>query len=294
MEILVIEDFFKGGRKLKIDVHVHILSPEFIADVETYKKRESHFCLIHTGPKVRYATAEDVLADMEKTGVDRTVVFGFPFKDIGLCREANDYIIKSVEKYPDKLTGFAVAPPLDPGCAAEIARCHDLGLKGVGELIPDAQQFDISDQDQMKNLVSVCKERNLPILMHANEQVGHYYPGKGETGPRRAFCFAQKNPELTIIYAHWGGGLFFYELMPELRKEMTHVYYDNAASPYLYSPQVYEAARTAGILDKVMLGSDFPLLSPSRYYKELSKTNLTEDEKEMVLGKNAQRVLFAQ
>lgn len=277
---------------MKIDVHVHILSPDFIKDVEKHKENEPHFKLIHSGPNVKYATAEDVIGDMEKTGVEKTVVFGFPFKDPGLCKEANDYIIESINKYRDKLIGFAVYPPLDPGFELEINRCYEKGLRGVGELIPDAQQFDISNQEHMKSLVDVCKERNLPLLMHANEQVGHYYTGKGETGPARAFNFAKDNPDLTIIFAHWGGGLFFYELMPEVRKALTNVFYDNAASPFLYYPQVYDAARAAGVLPKVMLGSDFPLLSPKRYFKEMEKAELSQEEKDMISGKTAASVLL--
>lgn len=280
------------AHSLLIDVHVHILAPGFIKDVEKYKKQEAHFALIHSGPKVRYATAEDLVANMDKTGVDKTVVFGFPFKDLGLCRETNDYIIESCRKYNDKLIGLALAPPLNPGFAREIIRCHEKGLKGVGELIPDAQHFDISDPEQMKPMVNLCRERSLPILMHANEQVGHYYPGKGKTGPTRAYAFAINNPDLTIIYAHWGGGLFFYEFMPELKNSLNNVYYDTAASPYLYIPQVYEAARLAGIIPKVMLGSDYPLLSPSRYFKEMDKTGLTGEEKAMIAGGNAARVFL--
>ncbi|RQD77059.1 MAG: amidohydrolase [Candidatus Syntrophonatronum acetioxidans] len=277
---------------MKIDVHVHILSPDFIKDVEKHKENEPHFKLIHSGPNVKYATAEDVIEDMKKTGVDKTVVFGFPFKDPGRCREANDYIIEVTSKYNDKLIGFAVYPPRDSGFESEITRCCEKGLKGVGELIPDAQQFDISDQEEMKSLVSICKERNLPVLMHANEQVGHYYTGKGETGPVRAFNFAKNNPDLTIIFAHWGGGLFFYELMPEVRKTLTNVYYDNAASPFLYYPQVYDAARIAEVLPKVMLGSDFPLLSPKRYFKEMDKAALSQEEKDMVSGKTAASIIL--
>lgn len=276
---------------MKVDVHVHILSPDIIRDIDNRMAREKHFRLIHSGPKVKYATAEDVLQDMERTGVHKTIVFGFPFKDPGLCREINDYIIQVTRQYPRQLTGYAVAPPLDPGFEKEVSRCHEAGLQGVGELIPDAQHFDISDPGQVKGLVGVCRERGLPILMHANEQVGHVYPGKGDTGPTRAFKFARDNKDLTIIYAHWGGGLFFYELMPELRKELAHVYYDTAASPYLYYPQVYEAARLAGVLPKVMLGSDYPLLSPSRYFKEMAKTDLSPGEREMVEGKTAMAVL---
>ncbi len=275
-----------------IDFHVHILSPDFIRNVDSHKRDESHFGLIHDGPKVKYATAEDLIVNMDKTGVDKSIVFAFPFKDGGRCREANDYIIESCRKYRERLIGFALASPTDPGFEKEIARCIDAGLCGIGELIPDAQGFNISDSGQMRNLTGIARERDLPVLLHANEQVGHYYPGKGETGPLRAYKFAASNPELRIVFAHWGGGLFFYEFMPELKKGLSNVFYDTAASPYLYIPQVYEAARLAGITDKVLLGSDYPLLSPSRYFKDLDKTNLSSSEKEMIKGGNAASFLF--
>jgi predicted TIM-barrel fold metal-dependent hydrolase len=43
------------------------------------------------------------------------------------------------------------------------------------------------------------------------------------------------------------------------------------------------------VLDKVLLGSDFPLLSPARYYKEWAATSITEEEKAGIWGDNAIR-----
>jgi len=77
--------------------------------------------------------------------------------------------------------------------------------------------------------------------------------------------------------------------MPEVKESLRHVYYDTAASPFLFYPAVYETARLAGVLPKVLLGSDYPLLPPSRYYKEWAATNLNEEEKNGVWGENAAR-----
>ncbi|QSZ27311.1 amidohydrolase family protein [Aceticella autotrophica] len=279
---------------MKIDAHVHILSPDFIKDIKKNIERDQHFKLLHSNPKAKFAVAEDVLKDMDKTGIDKSVVFGFSALEMGMCREANDYIIDVVKRYPDRFIGFAIVPPKDPGMEKELVRCYEAGLKGVGEIIPDAVHVDISKQEEIGKFASLCRELKFPILMHSNETVGHYYPGKGKTGPDEAYLFAINNPDNIIIYAHWGGGLFFYELMPELQKDLKNVYYDTAASPYLYKPQVYEAARTAGVLNKVLLGSDFPLLSPSRYYKEWSQTNLTEEEKLKINGLNASSILLSE
>jgi len=54
---------------------------------------------------------------------------------------------------------------------------------------------------------------------------------------------------------------------------------------------VYETARLAGVLSKVVLGSDYPLLSPARYYKEWAATDLSEEELKGIRGENAARFL---
>lgn len=276
---------------MKIDVHVHILSPEFIREIEKNIDRDAHFKLLHDNPKAKFATAEDILNNMEQTGVDKSVVFGFSCLDMGMAREANDYIIDTVRRYPEQLIGFAIVPPQHPDMEKELLRCREAGLKGVGEVIPASVHTDISDQGQIGHFTAVCRELDLPILMHTNELVGHYYPGKGKMGPEQAYHFAINNPDNKIIFAHWGGGLFCYELMPEVHESLQHVCYDTAASPFLFRPEVYAAARLAGVLPKVMLGSDYPLLSPARYYKEWAATDLTDEEKKGIWGENAARFL---
>jgi predicted TIM-barrel fold metal-dependent hydrolase len=277
---------------VKIDAHVHILSPEFIRDIKRNLERDAHFKMLHESPKSKFATAETLLENMDKTGIDKSVVFGFSCLDPGMCRESNDYIIDVAKRYPDRLIGFAVVSPNDPGMEQELLRCHEAGLKGTGEIIPAAVHIDISDQSQVGRFAALCRELGFPILMHSNELVGHYYPGKGKMGPEHAYRFAAQNPDNRIIFAHWGGGLFFYELMPELHASLGNVYYDTAASPFLFRPDVYQAARLAGVLDRVLLGSDFPLLSPARYYKEWAATSLTETERDGIWGNNAARLLI--
>jgi len=133
---------------MNIDVHVHILSPDFIKDIKKNMDRDAHFKLLHDNPKAKFATAEDVLENMEKTEIDKSIVFGFSCLDPGMAREANDYIIETVKKYPDRFIGFAIYPPQDPGLEKELIRCSEAGLKGVGEVIPDAVHIDISDQSR--------------------------------------------------------------------------------------------------------------------------------------------------
>ncbi|HBI26633.1 MAG TPA: metal-dependent hydrolase, partial [Peptococcaceae bacterium] len=78
---------------MKIDVHVHILAPDFIKDLRNNMDRDKHFKLLHDNPKAKFATAENVLENMDKTGVDKSIIFGFCCLDPGMARETNDYII---------------------------------------------------------------------------------------------------------------------------------------------------------------------------------------------------------
>jgi predicted TIM-barrel fold metal-dependent hydrolase len=203
----------------------------------------------------------------------------------------NDYVIAKVREFPHRFCGFAVVPPNHPGAVAELERCHDAGLRGVGELFPTGQDIRIDDAAETARFAGCCIERNLPVLLHTNEPVGHYYPGKTDTTLRQLELFVEHHPRLQTVLAHWGGGLLFYELMKELREKFANVYYDTAASPFLYTPGIYKTAAALGLQRKILFGSDFPLIPLSRYVAEIGQSGITEDEKALLCGGNAAGLL---
>ena len=274
-----------------VDFHVHILPQEMIDGFDRLCRQDAYFSMLCQGPEKALATADEVLAEMDHAGVGTAVVFGYAFKDLGLCREANDYVIDVVRQHPGRLVGFCCVPPRDPGMEKEVLRCREAGLLGIGELFPDGQDFDLSDAIHTRDLAGVAREAGLCLFFHSNELVGHYYPGKGNTGPERAWTFCSRYPEIPVILAHWGGGLAFYELMPEVRRALGNVYYDTAADPFLYEVGVYRVAREARVLHKVLLGTDYPLLKPGRYLRRLAEAGLTPEEQRMVAGDNARKLL---
>ncbi len=80
--------------------------------------------------------AEDVVEQMERDGVDVSWIFGFAFKDPGLCALCNDYVIDAVRRFPGRFRGLAVVPPMARGSDREILRCREAGLVGIGEFFP--------------------------------------------------------------------------------------------------------------------------------------------------------------
>ena len=281
-----------------IDCHVHITPPDIEADWEKYAQNEPYFSLLNRSGAAskngrQFASAQDVIAVLENEDslFDRAVVFGFAFKDAGLCRYVNDYVIESVKQYPERLTGFCVVPPKNGGAESEILRCYGEGLVGVGELFPAGQDFDLENPKDTFSVTKVCKELNIPLLLHANEPIGHHYPGKTAVSLRQIETFVSGNPGLNIILAHWGGGIFIYETMPEIKKHFANVYYDTAASPFLYDARIYDAAKALCLCGKVFFGSDFPLLSAGRYMSAIEESALTNDEKRLIMGENVKKLL---
>jgi len=250
-----------------IDAHVHIFPPEMIERRESYLPRDERFASLYSSARARMATAEDVLVEMDATGIGLSIVFGFPFVDQGLCRVVNDYVMEAVGAWPERLAGLACVSPRDHGSVAELERCLDAGLRGCGELAPGE---GADDRESLGNIAAVLRERGLPLLLHANEPVGHEYPGKKGFGPAACVACAESYPGLKLVFAHMGGGAFLYEAMPELRRVLADVYYDTAAVPYLYDPGLYQAFMATAGEQKLIFGSDYALLSPKRYWEGLS------------------------
>ncbi len=169
-------------------------------------------------------------------------------------------------------------------------RCLDAGLCGCGELAPEGRGFGeaASGGRGLAVLTQCLSERGLPLLVHASEPVGHQYPGKGRFTPEACLALARACPQMTIVFAHMGGGLFLYEMMPEVRKTLARVYYDTAAVPYLYGPEIYEVAVSSAGAGKFIFGSDFPLLPAGRYLDGLDR--LSGSARAAVGGGNARRV----
>ena len=275
----------RGGEPAWVDAHVHIFPPDMIATRDSYLPRDERFASLYADPRARMATAEEVLAEMDRTGVAASVVFGFPFSDPGLCRHVNDYVLAAVAARPGRLAGLASVSPAEPGAVAELQRCLDRGMRGCGELALGGSSEDI---DALAGLAGLLREHELPLLLHSNEPVGHQYPGKNAFGPAACVACAAAYPGLKIVFAHMGGGTFLYEAMPELRRTLADAYYDTAALPYLYDPAVYRAAEATAGAHKVLFGSDYALLSPARYRDGLGE--LSPAARTAICTDNARKV----
>ncbi|MCG8568136.1 MAG: amidohydrolase family protein [Desulfobacterales bacterium] len=273
-----------------IDSHTHLFPEAVREDRSRYFANEPEFKLLYGSPKSKITTVDEMIDIMDEQGVDISVVSGFPWRNPDYAVANNDHIIESVQAHPDRIRGLACFDVSWTGAAREAERCIDAGLSGVGELAFYMSGIDETAIRFLEPVMDVLREKgDLPCMIHTNEPVGHPYPGKTPVTLDQILTLAKAFPENRIILAHWGGGIFFYHVMKkQLKDNLKNIWYDTAASPYLYDPQVYDMAFQAGVGDKVLFGTDYPLLPPSRYYKDLDGTGLTPEQREAVLGGNAQ------
>ena len=270
-----------------IDAHVHIYPPEVERDSEKIAKSEPWFNILIHSKVHKWGTAEMLVETMDQNNIASAFATSFAFHDQGLCRMVNDYVLDSAKRFPGRIRPLAVVSPSRPGLEEEISRCAEAGAIGIGELFPDGQNLDISDMRQTWRLVGQCCERGLFIMFHTAEQAGHQYPGKGSTGADKAAGFCLNHPEAKVIFAHFGGGLWAFEAMPEMRLALSNAYYDTAAMPWLYGHEIIDAIFAIGAGHKILYGSDWPILNFARYEKSFGLTNLNAEQKADLLYINA-------
>jgi uncharacterized protein len=277
---------------LIIDFHTHIFPAKIYKNREKYFADEPAFRLLYSSPKSRLADAETLIESMDENHVDKSVVFGFPWKSGEYFRMHNDYVIESVMKYPDRLTGFACFDPCNPEAENETARCIEAGLKGAGELAFYQSGIDNESLERLKPVMALCRKKNLPVMIHTNEPIGHKYPGKTPNTMIQIYNMIEAFPENKIVLAHWGGGIFLFRLLKkEVKSALKNVYFDTAASPFLYDSDIYSYAKSLAGADRILFGSDFPLLKPERYFKEIKSAGIDNEDVEKILGINAEILL---
>ncbi len=275
-----------------IDGHTHIFPDEVKEKRDLFCQRDRGFFSIYNNPKTRIIGAEELIASMDESGIEQSVICGFPWNEPELCSLHNQYLIDSASRYPHRLIAFILLLFSDPEWSAkELERGIQNGAKGVGEIALYDREMTAQDIESMKPIFRKMEKQKVPILLHTNEHLGHSYPGKGTTPLEIFYQFALAFPSLPILLAHWGGGLPFYELMPEVAKAMKNVYYDTAASPFLYSRKIYAIATEVVGAEKIIFGSDFPLVRPQRYFQELEESGLSIEDRQKILGLNFLRLL---
>lgn len=290
-----------------IDAHIHAYPPEVFA--EPLKWGPAHreawwtYCVAppHQPTLQGWATVGQLVLDMDAAGIDQVVMLGWYWENQATCDLQNSWFLDWHRAFPDRIQAFACVNPAAGAPGREsLERALDAGLCGIGELLPQAQGGDLLD-DNWSRVCALAAARGVPINLHVTDPLGVNPESCVKATPLEPYLAMIKVHQSTkFIFAHWGGGIPFYELNPRLKPLFKNVYYDTAASPLLYDPSVYR--HLVGIVgaERVLFGTDYPLFTHPWIEKipdfrhdlaDARGAGLTPAELDLVLGGSAARLL---
>jgi hypothetical protein len=270
-----------------IDAHTHVFPPRMIERRGRLVLADAGFAEMYGEASARMVSADALIDSMERAGVDASVICGFWWREPDLAEEHAAYLLDAAAASGGRLIPYVPVAEGGPALDETLARLARYGARGLGEVRP-GHAADPGAVDSL--LQRAAAPHGLPALVHASETVGHRYPGKaGGYEPGALWRLLEERPDVRVIAAHWGGGLPFYALMPELRAyiEAGRLLFDTAASAFLYEPQVFVQGLALAGPRAVAWGSDFPLRAQDVDRAEAEAALANDEARAAVLGANA-------
>ncbi len=256
-----------------IDFHTHIY-PDKIAEKAT--QAIGKFYDIEMD---RTGSLDALLKYSSRAGIDRCVVHSVATSPQQVQR-INDFICESVNAHPDRLSGFGTMHQDYENKLEEVERCLSMGLKGI-KLHPDTQMFNADDERMLE--VYDYLQGKAPVLFHCGDYRYDY------SHPRRIANICRMFPKLTVIGAHFGGYSVWEEAF-EYLKDLDCML-DTSSSSALMEEGMFARMINAYGADRLLFGTDFPMWDSTEELKRFMSVPLTEEEREKILYKNAERLL---
>ena len=277
-----------------LDAHTHLFPSAVLDRRAEFLAADPAFASLYATPRARLATAGDLIGSMDEAGIDVSVAMGFAWCDAGRCAIGNDATLDAGARNGGRILPFATVWPLDPDAAyREAQRCAAAGARGLGELRPGVAggpQYTLASPAG-DALAAAARDFDLTLAFHVGEPVGHSYAGKEGFTPAEVLAFAERNRGLRLIAAHWGGGLPFYALMPEIHEALATTWFDTAATSLLYRDDIFALGTALTGVEHILFGSDYPLLSQRRQRRLVEGApGLTPETRIALLGGNAARL----
>lgn len=293
-----------------IDAHVHLYPPELNQNPRAWaeERGEAHWSTLCTRvrangrPVQSFPRVDDLLRAMDEAGVDRAVLQGWYWENHDSCVEHNRFYANCVCAHPDRLSAFAALNPQasETMLREEIKRAVGAGFCGLGELSPHAQGVSIDDAN-WRLVLALAGEAKLPVNLHVTDPMSRPYPGRVATPLEDFVRLAREHPRTPFILAHWGARLPRDPALGGEARALRNVFFDTAASPLLYGPEVFGEMAAAVGAERILFGSDYPLeLYPKKddagmgmrpFIEETRAAGLSADALSAILGGNAARWL---
>jgi len=248
-----------------IDAHVHLYPDELNQDPVSWgtSHAETHWQILCTRrrkngqPVQAFPDLKRLLQAMDEAGIEHAVLQGWYWQWPETCAWHNDFYESCVRAHPDRLSAFACLHPA-AGREATLALVRDArerGFRGLGELSPHSQGYDIGDP-VFRDAIELAGDLRLAVNFHVTDHETGQYPGRVETPLRDFIWLAKTYPHTNFILSHWGGRV---GLLEEEAGTLYNLFYDTAASPLIYGESIWHRFDDIVPTERVLFGSDYPL-----------------------------------
>src|ERR1700691_1013329 len=277
---------FDTANLVAIDTHVHIES-------EAEGNAADQAARKYFGDQ-GVARGRNELAEYYRSRRIGCVVFSVDERLTGRPQVSNDDVASFAEENSDIVMAFAsVDPTRGAQALTEARRLIQRGVKGF-KLHPPLQQFHANDKIAYPFYEGI-QEARLPVIFHTGHSgIGTGMPGGGGVrlkygNPMDIDDVAVDFPDMPIIMAH--PSFPWQDEAISICLHKPQVYIDLSGwSPKYFSPTLIQYANTL-LKQKVLFGSDFPLITPDRWLADFEKIAIRDDVRPLILKQNAIRLL---
>jgi hypothetical protein len=276
-----------------IDVHVHAErnagEPQDPVTEDLLAAASSYF-----GSAPSQPTAQDV-ADYYRERNILAVVFTVDDEaGMGRKRLGNQEVLEAARNNPDVMIPFASVDPHKGKLGVREAReWIEQGARGF-KFHPNTQAFWPQDRT-FYPLYEVIAEAGLIALFHSGTTgIGAGMPGGGGvhlkySNPMCVDDVAADFPELKIILAH--PSFPWQEEALAVAVHKPNVYIDLSGWSPKYFPEILIQYTNTRLKNKMLFGSDFPLIAPDRWLADFEKLAIKDEVRPLVLKENAAKLL---
>ena len=163
------------------------------------------------------------------------------------------------------------------------AHATGMGIRGF-KIHPDIQGVDIDDK-RLLPLYAICEREKLPVYLHMGDDRPEYRFSEA----RKLVKILEKFPDLTVGAAHLGGYSAWDEASVLIGAP--NVYYDTSSALWAITPEfAAEQIHKLGV-DKVMFGTDYPVMLANHELERLHALGLTDEELDKICYFNAKKFL---
>jgi predicted TIM-barrel fold metal-dependent hydrolase len=213
---------------------------------------------------------------------------------MGRRRLGNDAVLEAARANPDVMIPFGSVDPHKGKLGVREAReLIDAGVRGF-KFHPNTQAFWPNDPEHFP-LYEVIAEAGLIALFHSGTTgIGAGMPGGGGvrlkySNPMAVDDVAAEFPSMDIILAH--PSFPWQDEALAIAVHKPNVYIDLSGWSPKYFPEILIQYTNTRLKDKMLFGSDYPLLSPDRWLSDFEKLPIKDEVRPLVLKENAARLL---